>query len=191
MLNVVDNKLVVEEKGIYTIEKFLHSRRIMYWQVYLHKTVLAAEKMLVNWLDEIKIEKNTKSVFPKYYKLKACNTQNLKKMLGIFADIDDTDITFVMKKNLHSSNPNLKNLSYRLLNRKLFKCEISSFPFSKAYIDSKKIYGSNVFVGKETTEGYKTSLNEIIILYKNGKLAPLSTSTEFKFNRIFRNRSIF
>jgi HD superfamily phosphohydrolase len=145
MLSVRNNELVVESKGIYSIEKFLISRRLMYWQVYLHKTVLSAEQMLV------KIIKRAKEI-SKTRKLSSSPTlscfleQELTKndlkinedLITLFADLDDTDVITSIKMWRHDEDFILSWLSSHLIERKLFRIELKNSPFTFQEILEKK-----------------------------------------------------
>ena len=181
MLNVVENQLVVEEKGIYSIEKFLQSRRIMYWQVYLHKTVLAAEKMLIHWFlllseDTALLKQNSalnallKSRYPQ------------DNLLSLFASIDDIDIFFALKSSLHSSNRKLRILANGLVNRNLFKCMLSDHPIPPRVIKQllKVDPDRLIFKGKESNSNYNMMINEIMIYTKTGVVMPLSSFEGFQ-----------
>jgi len=181
MLNVVENQLVVEEKGIYSIEKFLQSRRIMYWQVYLHKTVLAAEKMLIHWFlllseDTALLKQNSalnallKSMYPQ------------DNLLSLFASIDDIDIFFALKSSLHSSNRKLRILANGLVNRNLFKCMLSDHPIPPRVIKQllKVDPDRLIFKGKESNSNYNMKINEIMIYTKTGVVMPLSSFEGFQ-----------
>ena len=192
MLYVINNQLVIEAKGIYSIEKFLQSRRIMYWQVYLHKTVLAAEKMLIHWFD-LMIAENAQSM--RYIqKLQSLEPQesNLKKMLKRFAEMDDTDIVFLLKSSVHHArNPDTRILAEGLINRNLFKCQLSNKPFDAASvkkIQSTCTYPELMFKGKESNAGYTPKLNEIMILMKNGNIVPLSKASEVQFKSTIESK---
>jgi len=131
MLNIKNDRLVVEAKGIYSIENFLMSRRLMYWQVYLHKTAIAAEKMLINTL------KRAKHLAGKQVELFASPAlryflytpvdrqvfQNDPQALENFANLDDNDIWCALKSWTQAKDKTLALLSDGLLNRKLFKME--------------------------------------------------------------------
>lgn len=140
MLSVVDNQIVVEEKGIYSIEKFLQSRRIMYWQVYLHKTVLAAEKMLIHWFGLLLQDPMRDKALPNLKKILSNDPKikERKKLLKLYANIDDTDIISALKFSLNSRNSNIQVLANGLLNRNLFKCQLSDHSFSKSFIRNCK-----------------------------------------------------
>jgi len=181
MLNVVENQLVVEEKGIYSIEKFLQSRRIMYWQVYLHKTVLAAEKMLIHWFsllsDDATILKQNSALNSL---LKSNYPQD--KLLSLFASIDDIDIFFALKSSLHSSNRKLRILANGLVNRNLFKCILSDHPIPPNVVKQlrKDDPGRLIFKGKESNSNYNMKINEIMIYTKTGEVLPLSSFEGFQ-----------
>ncbi len=141
MLNVVNNNLVVEAKGIYSIEKFLIARRLMYWQVYLHKTVLSAETLLVNILRRAKeLSTEGKELFATpLFKLFLQN--DFKKIdfdknidiLDCFAQLDDTDISASVKTWVNNDDKILSTLCLDLIDRKLFRVEIQNAPFAVAY----------------------------------------------------------
>jgi HD superfamily phosphohydrolase len=130
MLNVHDGRLVVEEKGIYSVEKFLVSRRIMYWQVYLHKTSVAAENMLKLIIQIVRktIHENKEGISPALYlmltqSMKANATLNEETLLA-FTDIDDIDIIAAVKQWRNHPNKLVAFLSSSLYNRNLYKTKI-------------------------------------------------------------------
>lgn len=187
MLNVYDDKLVVEEKGIYSIEKFLVSRRLMYWQVYLHKTSLAADLMLHNIL---KISKElfragtiNLEIFPSlaYFFSKDCSIQfleNSEECITKFIAIDDTDIWVAIKHWSKCSDDILSNLCSRLLNRNLFKVRFDK----KEVIDSEydrlmSEYGTKhkyyLKKDKAVNHAYIQEKDDIIIAMKDGRLLPI------------------
>lgn len=202
MLNVVGGELVVEEKGLYSIEKFLIARRIMYWQVYLHKTVMAAEVML------IKIFERAKSLCENGWEpavsepllqilRKPLNKDSFKEdrlsNLKVFASVDDYDIVMALKIFMESDDRVLSFLSTSLLNRNIFRLKFSDEP-----IDSKEYQtwvkkaqdelGFNdeevsylVNTGVEANSTYNRSKNEIQILFKNGDVKPMSECFHFNF----------
>lgn len=142
MLNVVENKLVVEHKAIYSIEKFLIARRLMYWQVYLHKTVLSAETLLVNILKRAK-ELSAKDLelfgtptlllFLKNNFTQADFEQN-SHLLHEFSKLDDSDVDAAIKVWSDNEDPILSRLCQNLLDRKLFKIEIRNEAFPEEYV---------------------------------------------------------
>ncbi len=144
MLKVVNDELAVEEKGIYTVEQFIVARRIMYWQVYLHKTVIAAEEMLKRAILKAKQEYHKNGVFTTptlayFFELDSENSrQNNKDMqltLNNFAKLDDSDIIVSLKEWMNHSDTALSILSKGIINRDLFKIEISNNKFSSKRIN--------------------------------------------------------
>ncbi|WP_317129538.1 HD domain-containing protein [Luteibaculum oceani] len=138
MLDLHENQLVVEEKGIYSVEKFLVARRIMYWQVYLHKTVVAAEFMLVKVLSRAKelYRNGIKPDCTPALKLFLENDFKLEdfvadpKLLNQFAKLDDYDIHAAIKTWQDCDDYVLRDLSTRMVNRKLFRIVIRKHPFN-------------------------------------------------------------
>ena len=132
MLNIKDGKLVVEAKGIYSIENFLMSRRLMYWQVYLHKTAFAAEMMLCRTLERARfLVQKGENIFASdnlMYFLKNQPDTVTCENLSIFTTLDDTDIWVSMKSWSNHSDKVLATLSSGIINRNIFKIEISNEP---------------------------------------------------------------
>ncbi|MEM6397090.1 MAG: HD domain-containing protein [Bacteroidota bacterium] len=200
MLNVVENRLVVEEKGIYSIERFLTSRRIMYWQVYLHKTVLAAEQMLIRVFERARELIQAGNILwapdsltfflEKRMTLSDIDT-NRDELLDRFAALDDTDIATALKAWQHDSDPLLSYLSWGLVNRRIFRLEFSDEPFEKGYVtmvrerlrQSRKLPAgaADYFLvqGQESNTAYNTSKEEIEIITKAGKVVPMSQLSDF------------
>ncbi len=202
MLNVSDGELVVEEKGIYSIEKFLISRRLMYWQVYLHKTVLSVERMLTKTLERAKYLVNTEEVeLESFGQLNAFLKQtnildykkNMKDLTKRFAKLDDFDIIASLKMWTNSSDFVLAFLSNGILDRKLFKLELRNTPFEVGFVESmvqnisKKVpEGTDlsylVFTGAESNLTYNNVKDEIKILFKNGEVRPISESMDYELH---------
>ena len=132
MLNIKDGKLVVEAKGIYSIENFLMSRRLMYWQVYLHKTAFAAEMMLCRTLERARfLVQKGENIFASDNLMYFLNNQPdtvTCENLSIFTTLDDTDIWVSMKSWSNHSDKVLATLSSGIINRNIFKIEISNEP---------------------------------------------------------------
>lgn len=200
MLSVHDNELVVEQKGMYSIEKFLLARRLMYWQVYLHKTVLSAEQMLIQSLSRAKdlVKEHSKIEIPlnlDYFFKNDINDDFIKNnrdtLLDQFAALDDYDITYALKIWMHSEDHILKFLSEKLINRKLFRLELKNEPFGLEYSEmirnailqhgqfQPKDLKYLFIQGKETNRSYNTAVEEIKILYKNGEVLPMSQNMDF------------
>ena len=193
MLIEKNGELMVEEKGIYSIEKFLVARRQMYWQVYLHKTVVAAENMLVKIIQRVRylfeqgnkdleIDGSTLNIF-----LKDPNISFNREMVGLFCQLDDNDITFATKKWSRHNDKVLSELCKRLLNRSLLKIKIQSEPFSEIFIREKLMQaakqmqltveeaGNFVFTGEAKNTLYKKDDERINILLKDGTVKDIST----------------
>ena len=199
MLAVHKGKLMVEEKGIYSIEKFLIARRLMYWQVYLHKTVLVAEQMLVKTLERTKelAMQGVKFNLPaslSFFLYQNFTTKDFKKnnsLLDHFAQLDDHDIISALKYFMLHDDPVLSHLSSCLINRRLYKIKMQDKPFTKKAIADirkattkrsilpKKNMDYLVFHGTETNHAYSTTKGEIKILFKNGKVLPMSKISDF------------
>ena len=193
MLNVVDNHLVVEEKGIYSIEKFLVARRLMYWQVYLHKTVIIAEQMLIRTVQRAK---ELLQADPDYFpcsgllenllkKKSESDFENPQKLIEAFTELDDYDVFYSLKKWQQSSDKILSYLATSIISRRLFRIELSHEEFDdekKMKIGTKlrKKFGVEIntkhliISGSEHNTAYSTSKKEIKIMMKSGKVKPLS-----------------
>lgn len=195
MLSVVNNELVVEEKGIYSIEKFLIARRLMYWQVYLHKTSLVSEQMLIKTLKRAKdlatqgVSLDCSKPLHKFlYNSIGPNDFKEKRadLLTEFAKLDDFDIISALKNWRDHEDFVLSFLSKSILDRKLFRVELNNIPFESDYkeklrqklqerlIDQKVDLSYLFFEGQETNSAYSTSKKEIKILFKNGAVQPMS-----------------
>ena len=162
MLTVVDDQLVVEGKGIYSIEKFIISRRLMYWQVYLHKTVVAAEYMLVNILKRAKeLASEDIPLFGSpvlhlflYSDITIENFLEDRKWIEDFARLDDYDILSAIKVWTTHRDPILSYLCKSLVDRHLYKVEIQNEPFDVQYLASLKEKTITQFRLKEEEVGY-------------------------------------
>jgi len=144
MLNVVNDRLVVEEKGIYSVEKFIIARRLMYWQVYLHKTSLVAEQLLTRLLKRAKhLVTNgivVKASEPLSFFLNYTITKKTinSEILNEFAKLDDNDIIAAMKSWRNEDDFVLSNISKMLLDRELLKIEIQIEEFDAEYLNESK-----------------------------------------------------
>lgn len=198
MLNVVDNELVADIKALYSIEKFIISRRLMYWQVYLHKTVHATEMMIINILKRVKvlIENKVEIFLPPSLRLFFEHSITMSDflenpaILQAYADLDDRDIWFCIKTWRSHPDYVLSELSKRLYQRNLFKIEIAENDFDESYIRKKKSEcilqfhlcenETDYFVvhGKMENTAYNKTLPPIRILDKNDKLHALETLSD-------------
>jgi len=129
MLNVLDDQLVVEEKGIYSIEKFLIARRLMYWQVYLHRTVVASEQVLVMMLKRAQALASGGEELFATPALTYFLQEQTQVSLEQFAQLDDDDILASAKVWCNNSDQVLSMLANGLVNRKLFSVELDNQPF--------------------------------------------------------------
>lgn len=190
MLDVHENELVVEEKGIYSVEKFLMARRLMYWQVYLHKTGIAAEQMLVRTLQWAKqLYRNGKlgEVTPNlqwFFEINAGKMPPPREIIDHFSKMDDADIDFSLKIWAEHPDPTLALLASGLLNRKLFKlkwCEKGeqSNLLEKMRPNLAFKYGQDVqmeylaFEGMESNQPYKPDKEQIFIKFKDGRIVSI------------------
>ena len=198
MLNVKDNQLVLEEKGIYSIEKFIVARRLMYWQVYMHKTVVASEFMLIYALRRAKeLTKNGVKVFASptlAYFLERDITRehfiNDPDVLDLFAQLDDFDIWGALKVWQNHEDKVLSYISKSLVNRKLFKIEIAKEPFSPDRIQLEKELIRKqfdvteeettyfVYTDRLTNSAYNQDRQNINMLMKNGEIIDLGKASD-------------
>lgn len=198
MLQVVKGELVVEAKGIYSIEKFLIARRLMYWQVYLHKTVLSAEKLLVNILKRAKELSAHGEVLFASPALSLFLQNNYSKkdfdknpgLLTQFTLLDDYDIMGAVKVWMEHPDKVLSMLCSNLINRQLFKIELQNKPISKAhhaaildkvmkkYRLTKKEAGYFVFAESVNNSAYNASELKINILFNDGTLMDVAKASD-------------
>lgn len=190
MLNVKEDKIVVEAKGIYSIEKFLIARHIMYWQVYLHKTVIAAEFLLIKALKRAKeLARKKVELFctPSFHQFlyndfSSADFEKNAELLNAFGQLDDYDVLTSIKVWQTHSDPILSTLCKHLINRKLYKVELSSELIDSSYIEKLK---SNYSVSKEEMEYfvftdtiknqiYRRDKSPIMLLYKDGSVKEIS-----------------
>lgn len=196
MLTVQDDELVIEEKGIYSVEKFIVSRRLMYWQVYLHKTGLVAERLLVNVLkraNELALEgvelKASKAL--SYFLNNAIGRHNFtKEALELFAQLDDYDVLAAIKQWSFHEDMILSSLSKMLVNRNLWKIKIQASAFTAQQIETtkNKLKTKLNLSDKElpyffvedcvSNQAYSTVKSQIKILYKNGEIKDIIEASD-------------
>ena len=192
MLTVKDGNLVVEEKAIYSIEKFLVSRRLMYWQVYLHKTVLSAEMMLVKIIRRAKelINNGQKLIAAtdelSFFLQKTINNSGIEQHLDTFCRLDDHDVMTTIKKWSRHPDKILSVLCRSLVERNLLKVKLQAEPFVKDFVIQKTREASNklgisekeseyfVFTGEASNTTYNPGDERINILYKDGTVKDIS-----------------
>ncbi|MBQ2209898.1 MAG: HD domain-containing protein [Prevotella sp.] len=193
MLNVKDDRLVVDSKGIYSIENYLTTRRLMYWQVYLHKTAVSNEKVLVNTLTRARdLVRQGCELFASpalaYFLRHDSNFD--EEALRVYAELDDSDIWSALKAWKHSNDQILATLATDMTDRHLFKVEVSEERPSDEYIDSiAKSIAQHMNIAYEDTR-YMMSLTEIGkdmynpeddsigILYKDGIVKDIAEASE-------------
>ncbi len=192
MLTVHEGELMIEEKAIYTVEKFLVSRRLMYWQVYLHKTVMAAEKMLVKIIERAQeliangIELQAASTNLNFFLKEHRPDGNFIKYLEKFIQLDDTDVMCTVKNWCGHFDPVLGRLCKGLVDRKLLKVKLQAEPFDHLLVSalrndlSKRLKISVeeaaylVFTGEAVNTTYNPYDERIKILYKEGTVSDIS-----------------
>jgi len=195
MLNVVEDKLVIEEKGIYSVEKFINARRFMYWQVYLHKTGIAAEQLLIRALQRAKelnkIEKiKTSRAFQYFLDNEICLENFNDETLEIFSGLDDYDVISALKEWQHHSDFVLSHLSEMILNRNLLKIKLKDKKIKEEdlkthlqhLINKYKISESEakyfVFTGEISNQAYQLNHHKINILHKSGKIEDIVKASD-------------
>ncbi len=196
MLNVKEDALVIEDKGIYSVEKFLVARRLMYWQVYLHKTSLVAEQLIIRVLKRAKeLTKNGAELpasAPLSFFLK--NEITLKNFnaesLDIFSKLDDYDVVSALKSWQFHEDFVLKNLCEMILNRGLLKIKMKKKEIKPSYfaqhrddlMDKYAISEAEadyfVFTGKVSNQAYERKKQGIKILHKNGKIEDIVKASD-------------
>lgn len=199
MMTVVDGKLAVEAKGIYSLEKFLVARRLMYWQVYLHKTVLSAEFMLMNLLiraQEVFDDEVARACSPALASLlkHGGSHDDEGAWLENFLQLDDFDVHFAIKQWRNVSDEVLAELSRRLMDRELLKTRMSDVTFDAAKINEwradfmqkqnagKALSEYLIFQKHVDTNAYDSKNESINIFYKDQSVRELTEAANiFKF----------
>ncbi|WP_223267171.1 HD domain-containing protein [Polaribacter sp. IC073] len=195
MMNVKNDVLVIEQKGIYSVENFLIARRLMYWQVYLHKTGLVAENILVNILKRAKelaeqgVELYGSSAL-KYFLYNQISTNNFtEETLEMFSKLDDYDVMSAIKEWVNHEDKVLSLIAKMIVDRKLLRIEIQQEGFKESYINKKKEKAINklnisekeasyfVFHQEISNQAYNLD-TPIFILNKKGKLKDISKASD-------------
>ena len=195
MLNVKDDDLVIEEKGVYTVEKFLVARRLMYWQVYLHKTGVVAEQLITRVLKRAK-ELSEQGVMLSgsralvFFLTHKVGKQDFKEHLGMFAQLDDYDIVSAMKDWCFHEDFVLSELSKCIINRNLLKVKIKENTFAKAKLEelktalmdqhaiSKHEASYFVFDGTISNQAYSYKQGSIKIALSNGDIVDIIKASD-------------
>ncbi len=198
MLEVHNDELAIEAKGIYSIEKFIVARRLMYWQVYLHKTVVSAENLLINIL------RRAKELFQRNHDLFSTpalknflsndysreDFERNKDLIDEFAALDDSDISASIKVWGNNDDRILSDLSKRLFNRRLMKIMIRDVPFQEDFIMdvrekvmretgvSQKESDYYLYQGKLVNNAYNSESDKIKILFKDGSVCDIAEAAD-------------
>ena len=195
MLNVHDDELVIDEKGIYSVEKFIISRRLMYWQVYMHKTVIAADQLLLNIFRRAKdiagsgqwvVDSTRAQALPTtHYPLPTflMLDPSAPDFLDRFAEIDDDDIMVSVKHWQQSDDEILSTLCKNMVNRRLPAIRFSNEPFT----DVQTSYFEGT--GKLANRSYDFNDQEIKVLYKDGRCLPISQASD-QLDRHFLEKQV-
>jgi len=196
MMTIAGDDLAVEEKGIYSVERFIIARRLMYWQVYYHKTVVAAEQMLISVLKRVHdLTLSGIQVFAppalSFFLGKDNNQISLnEETLKHFIDIDDSDILSSLKVWQYHQDPVLSRLSAQLLNRKLFRVVIDTNPLDEQRKDDLlqriaqqyniSVPEAHYFLGNGEIENnaYEPGVDKIWILYKDGSRKDITEASD-------------
>jgi len=196
MLNVKDNNLVVEYKGIYSVEKFIMARRFMYWQVYLHKTGIVAENVLIKILERAKYltkqgqNLTCSSILDTFLRNDFDQNTFDDKVLLIFSKLDDYDIMSAVKSWVDHQDFILSYLCESIINRKLPKIEIKNDHFEDAYVEeirsivkdkmglADKDLDYFVYLGEIQNKAYNADKDGIKILFKDGEQCDIMNASD-------------
>jgi HD superfamily phosphohydrolase len=190
MLTVHDGELMVQEKGIYSIEKFLVARRLMYWQVYLHKTVVSAESMLVKIIqrakERISLGEQLGSISAPLDFFLSRSVTDPSGYLEPFSLLDDYDVMSALKLWMNHKDKVLSTLSRMLINRQLLKVKLQAEPFDQQTLDAHRSRAIRkldldpaeaayfVFTGEHTNTTYNPEDEKINILFKDDTVRDIS-----------------
>ncbi|MBL7852153.1 MAG: HD domain-containing protein [Cyclobacteriaceae bacterium] len=198
MLNVVKGQIVIEEKGIYNIESFINARRLMYWQVYLHKTAVGAERLLVNCIrraqylaqsgEQVPCSEALSVFLHRHWTLE--DIADKRELLEAFGKLDDYDIWGAIKLWQSSRDPILSRLCSMMLHRQLFRIRLSGEPIQKADVEKVrsalhkqwKVTRSDASYlfshGTVSNEAYLVERHSIQVLMKSGELLDVSQASD-------------
>ena len=197
MLHVVDNQLVVEEKGLLSVENFLVARRLMYWQVYLHKTSICSETMVLKIFERVKdlLSAGIEIEIPTHLRVFIENNiskedfENDPRYLQDFVSLDDVDIWYALKSWQNHSDWVLANLSKNIIERNLFKIKIEvglkTEEFQSEILSNlaeknipKELQKYFLKVSQISNSGYASQQANIKILMKNGNILDVSEASD-------------
>ena len=199
MLTIHNGELMIEEKGIYSIEKFLVSRRLMFWQVYLHKTVLSAEKMMIHIIKRAKfLDADSPSETMNIFLREKYKEQGIENFLSEFCNLDDYDFLISVKSWVNHPDKVLSCLCRGIVDRNLLKVKYFSRPVTDALLNKKRKEAQEklniteeeasymVFTGEAENKTYNTMDEHINILFKDGSVKDIS-----KVDNALINQSLF
>lgn len=177
LIHVSEKDLVVEEKGIYSVEKFLIARRLMYWQVYLHKTVISTEFLILNILKRVKeLAEAGQPVFAgtalHYFLNRREPITDPKEIVPLFSHLDDGDISACLKEWSRHEDAILAELCERILNRRLFKIQLRENPFTESELDGLKQEMGRLGIPEEHS-GYYFTQGEVENTIYSSKSSPI------------------
>lgn len=192
MLNVAKDQIVVDSKGIYSVEKFIVARRLMYWQVYLHKTVLGAEYLLIQILKRARMIYSDAMQMPSVLRpfLSGGLPEAQSDLVALYAELDDSDIMAAIKEWRKSDDPTLAMLCNRVLNRDLLGVRMQETPWSEAdlhklrkaatikYGISEKDARYLIFQQEISNNAYNPEKDRINLLYKDGSLVDIAEAAD-------------
>jgi HD superfamily phosphohydrolase len=198
MLNVVKGQIVIEEKGIYNIESFINARRLMYWQVYLHKTAVAAERLLVNCIRRAQYLARSGESVPcsdalsifLHHQWTLDDIAEKRELLEAFGKLDDYDVWGALKLWQSSRDPILSRLCTMMLQRNLFRIRLSVDPIQKTEVEKvraalhkqwKVTRSDTTYLfshGTVSNEAYLVERNSIQVLMKSGELRDVSQASD-------------
>lgn len=186
MMTIADDELVVEEKGIYSIENFLSARRLMYWQVYLHKTTVSAENMMINLIKRAKFLVQNGEVVPATddllmflkYDFQLPDFENSDQILRAFLALDDFDVWGAIKWWKTSPDAVLRNISDMFLARNLFKINLRNDEFTEAELETAR----NIIRNQK-----KASEEDLKFYFSHGSLSNYAYLSKEKINILTKN----
>ncbi|MCW3128153.1 MAG: phosphohydrolase [Bacteroidetes bacterium] len=201
MMNVSGDELVIEKKGIYSIENFIISRRLMYWQVYLHKTVVCVENMLVRAIERaqqlrangVKMDASPALTYFFDHAVKVSDFTDDHEVLELYSRLDDMDIMSALKYWRHSDDPILRLLCASILDRRLFKIQMRARPFAQSEVDAiiaevAREYGVSLedasylaWTDSTTNHAYNPAEDRISILTSDGRVTDIAQASD-QFN---------
>jgi uncharacterized protein len=215
MLNVVNDRLVIDEKGIYSLEKFIIARRLMYWQVYMHKTVLASESLLVNILKRAKeLATDGEDVYStpalRFFLYNNISKEDLGSeglftpgiIASNFTKLDDSDILVSAKYWADHPDKVLSDLSRRLNHRDILAIELQNDPFAEKRINEmsettaailkidREMVRYYVYTGSVSNLPYAPDAPQVKVLSKSGKIADLESVSDMFDHRFLSERVI-